>query len=566
MALKPRCTFYDLWSKKDATRILWKISSALTERYIPQTSPVFKAVEARDFTVLLQHSIDYSGAVPVSQLLAERQVLALFSKNADIDLGIDREQAAWETFAKAELQCRSTNERFRGYERGCITSSESRLIFNVSRKISRILGEAPSIEDLNLRFGPGTNVGCRNKNTSALAKLDAEPTCSREALGGLQPLWATVPAYAYFHKGTAHCVDGKLAFVPKDAKTHRTIMVEPILNTFVQLGIGSHMKRLLKKAGCNLYSQARNRELARLGSITGDFATIDLSSASDTFASRVLLDLFPIDWVRLLSTWRTGRVTYKRKERGDLNFEMEKFSSMGNGFTFELETTLFYALALQAVQDVSATGEVSCYGDDLIVPTAAYDTLIEYLEFFGFSPNKAKSFGSGNFRESCGADWYLGTNLRPFYMKDRLTSARLVGYLNFDLRGPNLLPQDVRDELIAELPLPHRAEGPDFVDGVTAGDGHLAVQSFIGAPYKRKQGWSGSTYRTVVKQSRRIVTDYPAYTLYPSYATYSGASMSRESDPYVLRGGDRAKVQRVYTLGIGRLSPPMRPQWLLPLN
>jgi hypothetical protein len=273
------------------------------------------------------------------------------------------------------------------------------------------------------------------------------------------------------------------------------------------------------------------------------------------------MELLPIDWFKLLATWRTGRIVYRRKGRDDLEFELEKFSSMGNGFTFELESVIFYAIAKQAVQDVGASGDVSTYGDDIIVPVEAYDQLIEYLTFFGFTPNKAKSFSSGPFRESCGADWYAGKNIRPFYIKDRLTSARIVGFLNFSLRHTGILDQELRDYLIGQLPKEHRIYGPaylmkeasdDLTGGgyeVSAGDGHIAVLDYKGTPYKRSRGWSGFTFQTVVKQPRRVRENYGAFTLYPSYAAYVGVSRSRESDPYILRGGDRAKVQRVYTLG-----------------
>jgi len=74
---------------------------------------------------------------------------------------------------------------------------------------------------------------------------------------------------------------------------------------------------------------------------------------------------------------------------------------MGNGFTFPLETLIFWALT-RAVCGSTAT--VSAYGDDIICPSDRAEDVIAVLTEVGFSVNLEKSFWNGPFRESCGSD------------------------------------------------------------------------------------------------------------------------------------------------------------------
>jgi hypothetical protein len=113
----------------------------------------------------------------------------------------------------------------------------------------------------------------------------------------------------------------------------------------------------------------------------------------------------------------------------------EKFSSMGNGYTFELETLIFWSLAISCVQLLGLNPfEVIVYGDDIIVPSLAYDYLIEVLTFCGFTANSSKSFREGPFRESCGKDFYNGHEVRPFFQKESLSEVQTLFRLANGLR------------------------------------------------------------------------------------------------------------------------------------
>jgi hypothetical protein len=91
---------------------------------------------------------------------------------------------------------------------------------------------------------------------------------------------------------------------------------------------------------------------------------------------------------------------------------------MGNAYTFELETMIFMALA-SACTELSGSDKrfVSVYGDDIVVPSPAWDLLRRTLSRCGFVPNEKKTFVSGPFRESCGKHYYNGADVSPFYIR-----------------------------------------------------------------------------------------------------------------------------------------------------
>ena len=190
------------------------------------------------------------------------------------------------------------------------------------------------------------------------------------------------------------------------------------------------MRDRLRRFGIDLSSQERNKNLARIGSLTKALATLDLSSASDMISIELVYHLLPIEWVFFLKYFRTPVVEYQGNRH-----VLEKFSSMGNGFTFPLESLIFYALAISCVEEKELFDCVSVYGDDIIIPVKYYDTLVQVLTCCGFSVNKSKSFKNGPFRESCGGDYYEGIDIRPVYLKDRLSGFDAFRLHNFFSRN-----------------------------------------------------------------------------------------------------------------------------------
>ena len=351
--------------------------------------------------------------------------------------GIDRKAAARQKFDEAEKACLSTNERIRNFisQPSKASSVVLRGFSLAARKIDEVLGSFSSREWLfSCRFGPGSfNHPEQRGLTSAYDKLQVSPSVTHDFadLGAIlvqsSPPWARSVTdseddgfWPFVGVRDLHLVPGnRVTFVPKTAVTDRSIAIEPLLNVYAQLGLGRMIRKRLRKVGIDLNSQSFNQEAARLGSIDGSLATIDLSSASDTLAKALVHFLLgsgrsSLGWLPALDISRS-----KIGELDGKSFVYEKFSSMGNGFTFELETLVFWALSASACEISGSDPErVLVYGDDIVVPVDAYDVLVELLTFAGFTLNQAKSFKSGAFRESCGKDYYGGLQVRPFFQKE----------------------------------------------------------------------------------------------------------------------------------------------------
>ncbi len=489
---------------------------------------------------------DYRGATLIQ---------AMYSKNNDLDLGFNPLKAGVEAAIAAELQCRRVNEYF---GQTCPYGGVAMAVSLARRKIKWVLGKVPSLDSLRFRFGPGASTTIKRADACFENKLAAPLVCSEEMLPVIDevlrefPLWArskTPVPHSDVEQGVevSSCdivVDtAKLIFVEKNAKTHRPICVEPLLNGFMQLGIGAYLKdRLRIHAKQDLGDQVRNQSLAQAASVSGKLATIDLSSASDTLAFSVVFDLLPEEWVDLLATFRTGHMNYGGRE-----YELEKFSSMGNGYTFELESLIFWALS-SACTELSGEDRdlVSVYGDDIIVPVKAVDLLMATLTWCGFNLNREKSFWTGKFRESCGADWLDGDAVRPSFKKDRLSPQWLAVFHNWAFRhGESSLCQIAKSFIPRDLQL----FGPPGY-----GDGHLlGPWNTSRLPRReRRRGYEGCRFDTFREIPRSVETnpDIAALTgIYDLYANPTDWWQCRGSrSPGVTPGSASVERHSIYAL------------------
>jgi hypothetical protein len=294
----------------------------------------------------------------------------------------------------------------------------------------------------------------------------------------------------------------------------------------LQLAIGDFMavKRLRRHVGLNLFDQTLNRRLAQIGSLTNELATLDLKSASNCIAVKLVRSLFPLDWYSLLKVARCGTT----KVPGVGTVQLEMFAGMGNGYTFPMQSVLFYSLARASATMVGKDDPiVSVYGDDIIVDSDVAPFLMVLLHFCGLWVNKEKSFVDGPFRESCGADFLRGIDVRPVYVKEKLTPAKLFALHNGLVRkGFSGLALWVRDLVHPNLAL----IGPD-----NYGDGHLIDPDWRpshGRPKGRYRGWEGFTFDTFATSSKRDWTYHPGDRILPHYSVYTrGASPIFEGPP-----------------------------------
>jgi hypothetical protein len=307
--------FFSKWKRRSSDNLRWRLLQALG----------YQGEKVSNYDLLDSLPEVRWDTRSVSQNIAILQMRALFSKDEDMLSPIDRELAAFESFRLSERSCKSVNDAIEGRGFGSKQTDVDCILFYAQRKISMILGDAPTLDELDLVFGPGATTSCK-KNTSARWKLSTIPSIARAAVSALPGLIRTLPHIFRLHKKVV-VETGELAFVPKNFKTHRSICVEPTISAMVQKGIGTFLKRKLLRAGINLMDQNINKRRAREGSLSGAYTTIDLERASDSVSSGMVAELLPIDWLELLSTYRTDTVRYK-----DHLFELEKFSSMGNGY------------------------------------------------------------------------------------------------------------------------------------------------------------------------------------------------------------------------------------------
>lgn len=343
----------------------------------------------------------------------EAQTVALFGK-CEAFTSPKAKENAQKTFLECEAKCKGVNETFSNQDSILSLGRDfNSVIHGASRKIASWLSDVKPFDSSYFRFGPGASYGTSG-DTSIYAKLhnDAEITIGLAHFLG--PLKHEFPAF--LGQKTQVVRGSKLTFVPKNFMTERPICIEPSINGFLQLGLGSQLKGVLLTQGCNLFDQSRNQRLAKLAA-QEKLCTIDLKSASDTIAYNVVAHLLPYDWFSALDLVRSPCYT---PDGGKTWQELSKFSSMGNGYTFELESMIFYALALSVCEYLGIpTTYVGVYGDDIIVPDAVARLLIEILSKCGFSINKEKSFfGESRFFESCGKDYFDGEDVRPVYLSN----------------------------------------------------------------------------------------------------------------------------------------------------
>jgi len=342
-------------------------------------------------------------------------------------------EKAIETFEEGEALCKVTNSRFAALELD--PSLWDPLMLSIlqtaKRKIARVLGR-PNLESISNGFGwgPGANTSVSGHHTASYNKFIARlDVTSNSLMMGLccinsTPAWINCQLQTDEYPSIEASVlptsfnivrGNEIVYVPKNAKTERTIAKEPSVNSYLQKGFGTEIQYLLRRfAGIRLDDQSVNQRLALEGSLKDNLATIDLKNASGTIATALVKFLIREDWFKLLDMIRSKQGWDPVKKCWIF---YQQFSSMGNGCTFELESLIFWGLA-KAVSEHLGLSRVSVFGDDVIVESGAYEKLVEVFSFCGFTVNETKSFASGPFRESCGEDYFRGTKVRPIYLKE----------------------------------------------------------------------------------------------------------------------------------------------------
>lgn len=412
------------------------VSTAIYEMLEAIGSPLALGISLRlrsfdltDLPVVSPH--DY---LDVTSFAADAQALA-FVKKASSKLcksSEDLHAKAKNAFLELESRTAVTNASLHSPKDLC--PRDRAVLYRARRIIAECLGDIDISSVWS--FGPGTTLSKRGQPSHLLAKL-----------GDTRGLSITPGAVHLMHK---LCLSDKAAFewfcsngllhplslrftdqlkivdyerfstVPKDFSKLRPISIQPDCNIILQKLVGTAIR---DRYDCYFKTSLRHaanehRDLMKFASETGALSTIDLSNASDSIPFSLVRNLLPADWFRVLTDLRPNWVMFPGE---DGLHSAERFSGMGCGYTFELETLMFRAISEAVLElDGLPTAFVSVFGDDIVVTSDSAPAVALALEAFGFVLNVQKTYvgSSPGFRESCGADWFNGRNVRPVYFKD----------------------------------------------------------------------------------------------------------------------------------------------------
>lgn len=386
----------------------------------------------------------------------------IFRKCNISDLGSaeDRRKAALASLFKGERHCLRTNRRLRQH----LTAEQLQFVVDVHNYIGYVLGDInDDMVENAIRVSSGATATLKLRDASIDNKLAFEnPSCT----------FPFAKHFLHFFRKENDSITGyeggsplllipgnRILTVPKNSKTDRTIAAEPTLNSMVQLGLGSLIRKRLRKIGVCLNDQTINQRLALEGSIKGNLATIDLENASNSLAYETVKLLVPYRWFEYLDITRSPY--------GSLNGRIHRyqmFSSMGNGYTFELESLIFYAICRVASR---YRDDVSVYGDDIICNVEDANNCIKWLHFFGFNTNLEKTFIDGFFKESCGKHYYFGEDVSPFFVRELPSGSSVILLYNNIVRWSkqdgytDIRLEKLREYVLSLFPLDSRIFGPD---------------------------------------------------------------------------------------------------------
>lgn len=218
--------------------------------------------------------------------------------------------------------------------------------------------------------------------------------------------------------------ESRFKFVPKYLFKPRGICIEENEMQFFQQSLKGFLYEWIEshpatRGRINFTHQSVNRNHALTSSISKEYATIDMSDASDRVSRELVHRLF----MRTALLEPLDAVSTRRIKLPDgTTIYAHKFAPMGSGVCFPVMALVHWALIcsiirLSVLPDSEKVAQrVYVYGDDIIFPVEACEAVYTYLPLFGMKLNKTKSFYRSSFRESCGIHAYNGLDVTPVYV------------------------------------------------------------------------------------------------------------------------------------------------------
>lgn len=285
------------------------------------------------------------------------------------------------------------------------------------------------------RPGPGAT------NTPVLPYMRYRPHVAYAQLERVFPVWdgwqtshpwdfvLESEHYTKLLKNVQPVLSSRFKFVPKTAGKARGICIEENEAQFLQQGMRRLLVKLISRSDMrgfvNFDDQGVNAKLALSSSHTKDYATIDMSEASDRIVRALVSWLFQDNpeihnALMALST----RYIKPPQEASDYPIlETQKFAPMGSAICFPVMSIVHYVLCRSislhssVPNNVADSKRIYVYGDDIVLPSSLYTPIIDWLPRFGMKLNTTKSFVKSRFRESCGIHAFDGVNITPCYIK-----------------------------------------------------------------------------------------------------------------------------------------------------
>ncbi len=338
-------------------------------------------------------------------------------------------------FRSRNAACRRLDQFY--YERKAREKNSEGQTLVLAKLLMGIVLDRVDWANIRPSHGPGA-VSDSKRGVQKWEKIDGRTTRLCDKFYPISEYFTPTPDL--FDHRSASWAEGsaKLAIVPKDRRGPRIICTQPVGLMWIQQGQWKETRRAIETssitqtnrrfsdgstAAIQFAKQEINGQLALESSRTREFATIDLSDASDL-----------VSWglVRFLCNKRNrqflaaSRPTHVKIDGTSERLHM--FAPMGSAMCFPIETIVFWAVATarclvsRGVTYADLRGRASSYlrlnrsevfvfGDDILVRSENCQDVCECFVKLGFKPNLRKTFYRGFYRESCGVDAFHGERL-----------------------------------------------------------------------------------------------------------------------------------------------------------
>lgn len=372
----------------------------------------------------------------IDAILAIRQLTLMFSK-ISLPCSDARTKIAMREYVECEQDVREFDAKRTQAMLDDFKRISNLLYTNVMTEVDRNIYY---MKDVNPKHGPGATadklLGNQKFNQSTWTARLEQILPSGEMLLPNWRFYADLEKVDILEPGAE--IPVKVISVPKTLKSPRIIGVEPTAMQYAQQSvlplILDAMRRddsLRRIVGFD--DQSPNQRLAMEGSLNKGTATLDLSEASDRVSNQLVRVMLQ-QWPHLHMAVDACR-SRKAVVPGHGEVRLAKFASMGSALCFPMEAMVFTTLIFLGIEqglnrplsrrDIQYfSDKVRVYGDDIIVPVDFVRSVVMTLEAFGSQVNHSKSFWTGNFRESCGKEYFMGHDVSIVKVRQEFPTQR----------------------------------------------------------------------------------------------------------------------------------------------